>query len=107
MSKEWNKFNAADWVVQNCWEQITGPKPQTHAWLQASNISKDYPPWEIVLDAVDLIVLNRWIEFGGYGYSLSHPGPSSVNEISFTKVAQEDIERQLKESPDSPIRFRG
>ena len=107
MSKKWNKSNAADWVVQNCWEQITGPKPQTHAWLQAGNISKDDPPWEIVLDAVDLIILYSWIEFERYGYSLSHEGPSSVNKISFTEAAEEDIERQLKESPDSPIRFRG
>jgi len=105
MKDEWDKFNAADWVIQNCWEQITGPKPQTHAWLLASDIGADDPPWKTVLEAVELILLYEWIDFKNYGYSLSDPGASSVNRISLTEKALADIKQQLEDHPESAIKF--
>jgi hypothetical protein len=105
MSKQWDKFSAADWTVQECWRQITNNKPQTNAWLPASIVGPDDPPWEIVLEAVDLLVQFQWIEFENYSYSLSHSGPSSVNRIAFTGRALEEIKRQLEENPNSPLKF--
>lgn len=107
MTQEWDWQSVADWVVQACWEQITGPKPQTEAWLQKSNKRPDGLSWEDVLEAVKLLEYSRWIDFENYNYALSRELISSVNCISFTDKAIRQINGQIEDNPDLPIKFAG
>ncbi len=107
MTQEWDWQLVADWVVQDCWEQITGPKPQTEAWLQKSNPRPDGLSWSDVLEAVKLLEYNRWIDFEGHNLALSPELISSVNYISFTHKATRSIRGQIEDNPDLPIKFTG
>jgi len=107
MDQELDQLTATNWVVQECWRQITGPKPQTKAWLRRDDERPDTISWEAVLEAVDLLYLYQWIEYAGKGVSLTPELYTSVNAISFTDKAEEEIRRQLLSVPESEIVFTG
>ena len=100
-------IDAINWVVQECWREITEAQPRTRAWLQRDDQRPDTISWEDVLKAVDVLKEYRWIDYLSKGKSLTPDLYTSVNEIWFTTKAEADIRGQIEDNPDLPIRFTG
>jgi len=106
MSKEWDLPAALDWVVGECWKQITNEKPQTEAFIFPEKLRPTDPPYSLILKAIEWLKMEKWIEFV-YASSLSDKEgiPRSINKISFTGEGMWSIERQLEENPAQLPRY--
>ena len=96
---------AANWLVAEAWEQIHNEKPQTEAFIQPEDLGPDDPEYSALLEAAEFLKDSNWIYFQ-YHYSLSHEGPRSIGNITFTLKATRCIEGQLEDNPDSAPVFR-